>query len=175
MMTEREYTQEVLRTCAEPDHLQRLILGAMGLAGESGEVVDVIKKTHIQGHALDVEKLIDELGDVLWYLALLCDTPGIALQDMRIGNVLQGYAEFQASFEEMQDADTQETDDRPNLDQDTDTTPKKLTQVPASERMSLDGTSSTNTLGFLPSRSYSTREGGDWQPEGGPYARMSLS
>jgi hypothetical protein len=41
MMTEREYTQEVLRTCAEPDHLQRLILGAMGLAGESGEVVDV--------------------------------------------------------------------------------------------------------------------------------------
>jgi len=42
---------------------------AMGLAGESGECVDIVKKVQFQNHILDAEHLIEELGDVLWYIA----------------------------------------------------------------------------------------------------------
>lgn len=46
-----------------------LINGVMGLCGESGEAIDIVKKWLAQGHELDKEKLAKELGDIAWYLA----------------------------------------------------------------------------------------------------------
>jgi NTP pyrophosphatase (non-canonical NTP hydrolase) len=46
-----------------------LINAVMGLCGESGEAIDLVKKHLHQGHELDREKLIKELGDIAWYLA----------------------------------------------------------------------------------------------------------
>ena len=46
-----------------------LINGVMGLCGESGEAIDIVKKHLAQGHELDREGLIKELGDIAWYLA----------------------------------------------------------------------------------------------------------
>ena len=43
-----------------------LINGVMGLCGESGEAIDIVKKHLAQGHELDKEKLIKELGDIAW-------------------------------------------------------------------------------------------------------------
>lgn len=48
---------------------QLLINAVMGLAGESGECVDLVKKHLFHNHPLDREKLILELGDVCWYIA----------------------------------------------------------------------------------------------------------
>ena len=45
---------------------------AAGLCGEAGECIDLVKKHLYQGHELDEEKLLEEAGDVLWYLAGLC-------------------------------------------------------------------------------------------------------
>ena len=46
-----------------------LINGVMGLCGEAGEAIDIVKKHLHQGHPLDKEKLSGELGDIAWYLA----------------------------------------------------------------------------------------------------------
>ena len=46
-----------------------LINGVMGLCGESGEAIDIVTKHLAQGHHLDKEHLIKELGDIAWYLA----------------------------------------------------------------------------------------------------------
>lgn len=51
---------------------------ALGLAGESGEVCDKIKKSIRDGN-LDRDSIILELGDVLWYLARICDNLQIDL------------------------------------------------------------------------------------------------
>lgn len=48
---------------------EHLVNGALGLCGEAGEVADLIKKHKMQGHALDVQKILEEVGDVLWYCA----------------------------------------------------------------------------------------------------------
>lgn len=69
-ITAREYQMLAMKTLnpALGKH-DVLINGVMGLCGESGEAIDIVKKHLHQGHALDREKLIKELGDIAWYLA----------------------------------------------------------------------------------------------------------
>ena len=55
----------------ELDERQHIENGALGLCGEAGEVADLIKKMFMQGHALDKDEVIEELGDVAWYCAEL--------------------------------------------------------------------------------------------------------
>ena len=56
-----------------------LLNGVMGLCGESGEVIDILKKHLSQGHDLNRDKMIEELGDVAWYLAETAFALGVDL------------------------------------------------------------------------------------------------
>ena len=69
-MTINEY-QNLAMTTLNPELSKKdvLINGVMGLCGESGEAIDIVKKHLHQGHPLDKEKLSGELGDIAWYLA----------------------------------------------------------------------------------------------------------
>ncbi len=69
-MTINEY-QKLAMTTLNPalDRKEVLINGVMGLCGEAGEAIDIVKKWLAQGHELDREHLIKELGDIAWYLA----------------------------------------------------------------------------------------------------------
>ena len=69
-MTINEY-QKLAMTTLNPELSQKdvLINGVMGLCGESGEAIDIVKKHLHQGHPLEKEKLSKELGDIAWYLA----------------------------------------------------------------------------------------------------------
>ena len=98
-MKDQEYVAEVLRTCAASGSDERAVLGAMGLAGEAGEVVDLLKKWRFQGHAVAMNTLQDELGDVLWYLVLLCDTFGFTLTDVMERNVAKMRRRYPDGFE----------------------------------------------------------------------------
>lgn len=69
LITANEYQRAALRT-ANKDSKELILNGALGLAGESGEVADIVKKHLFQGHELNREKMIEELGDVLWYVAI---------------------------------------------------------------------------------------------------------
>lgn len=64
-----------------------LLNGLMGLNGESGECIDIMKKHIFQGHELDREHLIEELGDVAWYLAVCCEGLGVSLEEVMRGNI----------------------------------------------------------------------------------------
>lgn len=59
-----------------------LINGVMGLCGESGEAIDIVKKHLAQGHELNREALAKELGDVAWYLAETAYAIGYSLEDI---------------------------------------------------------------------------------------------
>lgn len=87
-MTINEYQQLALRTesCMNND-LDRILQGVMGLAGESGECVDLMKKHIFQGHSLDMEHLMKELGDVAWYLAITADSIGYTLEEVFEANI----------------------------------------------------------------------------------------
>jgi NTP pyrophosphatase (non-canonical NTP hydrolase) len=64
-----------------------LINGVMGLCGESGEAIDIVKKWLAQGHELDREKLAKELGDIAWYLEETAWALEIPLEDILRANI----------------------------------------------------------------------------------------
>lgn len=71
VLTGNDYQEAAVRTANKNlDSLQQLQNGLMGLNGESGEVIDLLKKHLFQGHPLDVEHIAKELGDIVWYLAI---------------------------------------------------------------------------------------------------------
>ena len=87
-MTINEY-QKLAMTTLNPQLSEKdmLINGVMGLCGESGEAIDIVKKWLAQGHELDKEKLAKELGDICWYLAETATALGYDLEDIMAANI----------------------------------------------------------------------------------------
>src|ERR1700722_6637246 len=66
---------------------QKIAMGAMGLCGEAGEVSDYLKKVIFHELPLDREKIKKELGDTLWYLAVLAHYLEIPLSEVADTNI----------------------------------------------------------------------------------------
>lgn len=64
----------------------RVAVACMGLAGETGEVVDYLKKWVGHGHDIDKEHVKKELGDVLWYVSEIATALGLNLQEIAMMN-----------------------------------------------------------------------------------------
>ena len=88
-MSADDYQRAALRTARtdEFSHDELLLNGVMGLCGEAGEVIDLIKKARYQGHELDKEDLILECGDVLWYVSLVAYSLGVSLSEVMEKNI----------------------------------------------------------------------------------------
>lgn len=87
-MTVNEYQKLAMTTLnPELDKKDVLINGVMGLCGESGEAIDIVKKHLAQGHELDKEKLARELGDIAWYLAETATALDLDLEDIFRANI----------------------------------------------------------------------------------------
>lgn len=84
----------------ELDKNKELSNYSMGLAGETGEVVDLLKKIVFHGHKMDLEKLKDELGDVLWYVANLATTLDLNLEDIAEFNIEKLQKRYPRGFSE---------------------------------------------------------------------------
>ena len=94
-----EYQRLALKTL-NPDLDQKdvLINGVMGLCGESGEAIDIVKKHLHQGHALDREHLKEELGDIAWYLASTSYALGLDLDEVLSANIAKLKRRFPEGF-----------------------------------------------------------------------------
>lgn len=86
-LTFAEYQEHVNRTNPGDRSDFCLSILSMGLCGESGEFIDMVKKVLGHGHDMDLDKAIGELGDVFWYLTALCDWFGFTLQEVAEWNV----------------------------------------------------------------------------------------
>ncbi|BDZ58276.1 hypothetical protein GCM10025872_19330 [Barrientosiimonas endolithica] len=86
-----EYQQAALRTAAPKDKKNELLHLVLGLVGESGEIAEKFKKwvrdLDSDEAAIDRDDIKQELGDVLWYTAVLADYLGLRLEDVAQANV----------------------------------------------------------------------------------------
>jgi len=80
------------------EYTQSLAIRSLGLAGEVGEVVELIKKHIGHGHELDKEKVEKELGDVLWYVATLAEALDIDLNTVGEKNIAKLKARYPEGF-----------------------------------------------------------------------------
>lgn len=87
-LTADEYQKKAMTTLnPQLSRDQVLLNGVMGLCGEAGECIDLVKKHLFQGHDLDKAKLCKELGDVAWYLAEAAYALDLSLEEVLRGNL----------------------------------------------------------------------------------------
>ena len=109
-MTINEYQALAMRTLNPAlDKKDVLVNAVMGLCGESGEAIDIVKKWLAQGHELDRAKLAKELGDVAWYLAEAATALEIPLEDILAANIEKLKKRFPEGFSP--EASRQRTDE----------------------------------------------------------------
>lgn len=99
-MTGNQYQTLAMRTSNKnlsPDY--HLLNGVMGMCGEAGECVDMVKKNFMQGHDLDRDHIAKELGDVLWYIAETATALGLTLDNIMQLNVDKLKARYPEGFD----------------------------------------------------------------------------
>ncbi len=93
-MNSQEYIDQALRTQTKNyrfvgtgDVTPTIEHAVMGLVTESAECMDAIKKAKIYGKPLDKVNLVEEAGDIMWYLAILAGELGVSFEDMWEKNI----------------------------------------------------------------------------------------
>ena len=82
--------QKVAKTTAIYPREQAIIYPSLGLTGEAGEVANKVKKIIRDGtNQNTIQEISNEIGDVLWYVALLADDIGCKLSDIANDNLLK--------------------------------------------------------------------------------------
>ena len=111
-MNTKDYTKAALKTDTKDftpvqKRLQdtgniRLLHAAIGLCTEVGEFQDALKKAIFYGKELDRTNLVEELGDIMWYIAIASDELGITLEDVMAKNAEKLAARYKGGFTEEQ-------------------------------------------------------------------------
>lgn len=81
----KDYKAVVIRST--DDTIVRLDHAGMGMVTEVGEFMDVLKRFKIYGKKIDFINLGEEVGDLMWYIALTCNALNINLEDVMIKNI----------------------------------------------------------------------------------------
>lgn len=96
-MDAKTYVQNVLKTEAnnfiaiqERFHNTgniRLVHAMVGMCTETGEIQDQLKKHLLYGKTLDKTNLVEELGDLMWYIGIMSDELGVSLEEIMEKNI----------------------------------------------------------------------------------------
>jgi NTP pyrophosphatase (non-canonical NTP hydrolase) len=106
--TPEQYVKDAVRTeasispqvCHRLYNAARLLHGAMGLCTEAGEFQDALKKYIFYGKEMDAINLSEEIGDILWYVALICDTLGEDMTSIMERNIAKLRSRYPEKFTE---------------------------------------------------------------------------
>ena len=95
-MKSKEYIEKALRTEAT-DHYDnffskkkvdpRIEHAMYGLVTEAGEVMDQLKRSKVYNQPFDKVNIIEEMGDMMWYMAILCDAVGVSFEELWDRNI----------------------------------------------------------------------------------------
>lgn len=95
-----EYQRQAMRTANKTlDRDEMLLNSVMGMCGEAGEAIDLLKKHRAQGAALDIDRLTKEVGDCLWYIAEFAEASGVPLYEIAQRNVDKLKARYPDGFD----------------------------------------------------------------------------
>jgi NTP pyrophosphatase (non-canonical NTP hydrolase) len=105
MLDEQRYAAFVERLVVNKSQgLDGLMHAAVGVAGEAGEILDAVKKVWVYNKPLDRENLVEELGDIEFYLQQLRNLLGVTREETIHANVAKlnkrypnGYTDFHAA------------------------------------------------------------------------------
>lgn len=112
-MEVREYQKQAMRTndgrCTERlsnacktelIDIGGIVNASFGLSGETGELNDMIKKTIFHGHELNLDSVKKEIGDICWYIAMMCESFGFDMEEIMQMNIDKLKARYPEGFSE---------------------------------------------------------------------------
>src|SRR5690554_6096432 len=95
----KEYQEKASRTCANLDsNLEDNLHMAIGVVTEAGEIADVFKKFLAYKKPIDWVNVKEEIGDIMWYIANICNINGWDLKDILQTNINKLKARYPNSF-----------------------------------------------------------------------------
>ena len=95
-------------------YFERLSTAGVGLAAESGEFLEIVKKMVFQGKPWNEhnrEHLIIELGDVMWYVAQACMALDISFDEVIQGNIKKLEKRYPGGSFDINDSENRAADD----------------------------------------------------------------
>lgn len=99
-----EYQKQTYELISEDGRKDMILNGVLGMAGESGECCDIVKKNRFQGHELNKEHLMEEIGDVLWYVAEAASGLGVSLEEVAQYNLDKLHKRFHGNHFNKEDS-----------------------------------------------------------------------
>jgi NTP pyrophosphatase (non-canonical NTP hydrolase) len=109
-MTINEYQNQASRTClSEYEKLknqllppqQHILHAHMGISSEAGEIGDCIKKHFIYNQPFDFDNMLEECGDLLWYISLMVSACGGTLEQVMEANITKLQIRYPEKFTEL--------------------------------------------------------------------------
>ena len=97
-MTGNEYQKLAMRTASAKTEKDMLYHGVFGLTSEAGEVAGLLQKVY-QGHELDEQHMMKELGDCMWMIAEICTAMQFDLDEVMQTNIDKLKARYPNGFE----------------------------------------------------------------------------
>ena len=119
--THREFVRKLCKAgsvIAEeltPDNCHRLHM-AIGISGEAGELLDAVKKSTIYRKQLDIANIVEECGDLLFYIAGMLDSIGVDIESAMSANVSKLSIRYGKSYSDK--SAVERLDKMPTLDKD---------------------------------------------------------
>lgn len=96
-----EYQKLAARTEKQLPLAGRLQHGMLGIITEAGELGDTIKKHVIYGKTLDLANIDEELGDLMWYMAVIANAVGSDFERIAIENIAKLRARYPADYSDV--------------------------------------------------------------------------
>ena len=110
-MTINEYQELAMKTVNPKLNKDEILINSvMGLCGESGEAIDIVKKWFAHGHELDKEHLKKELGDIAWYLAEAATALDLTLEEILEANIDKLRKRYPEGFETKRSIEREKND-----------------------------------------------------------------
>jgi NTP pyrophosphatase (non-canonical NTP hydrolase) len=118
-MDNKEYIKSVLRS-ESPNFgnlNERLLHACLGVANESGELAAAIKRSLFYGRELDIVNVKEELGDLLWYIALAIDELGSSFEEIMELNIAKLKKRYPKQFDDILAENRNLDEERKTLEQ----------------------------------------------------------
>jgi len=107
-MTPKEYVENATRTESsdfpqirkqlDRERTLRILHAGMGTVTEAGELMDALKKHIFYSKHLDEVNVKEEIGDLFWYIAVLCDSLDVSFEEIWETNIAKLKARYGEKF-----------------------------------------------------------------------------
>jgi NTP pyrophosphatase (non-canonical NTP hydrolase) len=97
-VTENTSYKAIVQKLSNNEARLRLLHAAVGICTESGEIMEIVKKAAFYDAVPNRLHLIEELGDLMWYVALAANTLGLSFEDIQAANIRKLRARYGEAF-----------------------------------------------------------------------------